>query len=198
MISREWTESAIAAGFEEWQRGREADPTLAPGGVPDLQEVTGFSLDDLRYNCVGRQSPAQQRQGYKGIVAQLIGIAFGGAWAAYALHHGSWLIPIMVLPFVAFAAYKTLVDLEATSAGLVSQVDGDISTEIQRDSEGPDLYFVNVEGMSLGISRQAYEALVAGGPYRIYFVNGRAVGGQVLPGWRPAPPAEDKKKSWWG
>jgi hypothetical protein len=74
MISREWTEPAIAAGVEEWHRGRESDPTLAPQGVPDLSVVPGYSLDDVRYNCVGLQSPAQKRLATKTLLYQVVGI----------------------------------------------------------------------------------------------------------------------------
>jgi hypothetical protein len=55
MISREWTEPGIAAGVEEWHRGRIADWTLAPDGVPYLSAVPGYSLEDVRYNCIGRR-----------------------------------------------------------------------------------------------------------------------------------------------
>ena len=61
MISREWVEPAIAVAEEEWHRGRVADPTAAPCDIPDLSQVTGYSVEDVRYKCVGNQSPAQRR-----------------------------------------------------------------------------------------------------------------------------------------
>jgi hypothetical protein len=176
MISREWTEPAIASGVEEWHRGRESDPTLAPQGVPDLSVVPGYSLDDVRYNCVGLQSPAQKRQATKTLLYQLVGIGVGGAFVAFMLAHGGGLVTF-----------------------IASQVDGDIWTELQRDSESPDQFFVHIDDLRLEITKQAYGAFTAGGPYRIYYLLGakRAVGGQVLPAWRPLPQPEPKKSSWW-
>ena len=164
--------------------------------VPDLSGVTGYTLDDLRYNVAGLQSPAQQRQGYNEIFAQFVGLVLCGAFAAFLLAHGVAVGAILVLVFLIWEALKTMTDLVAISTGVVSRVDGDIWTEVLHDSEGPDAHFVHVGGMRLFITGEAYEALEAGGPYRIYYVGGLAVGGQVLPGWRPAPSVE-KKKSWW-
>jgi hypothetical protein len=199
MISREWTEPAIAAGVEEWHRGRESDPTLAPQGVPDLSVVPGYSLDDLRYNCVGLQSPAQKRQATKTLLWQLVGCGVGCSFAAFMLAHGGGLFTFIALILVGAGGLKTVFDFEEIWAGFLSQVDGDIWTELQRDSESPDRYFVHVDDMRLEITEQAFDALVAGGPYRIYYLLGakRAVGGQVLPAWRPLPQPEPKKSSWW-
>jgi hypothetical protein len=192
MITFDRTEPAI----DECLGGRESDPKLSPCVVPDLSQVTGYTLDDVRYNVAGLQSPAQQRQGYNGIVAQFAGLALCGAFAVYWLVHGVAVVPILMLVFVGWAAFKTMADLDATSAGVVSSVDGDIWTEVVRDSEGPDVHFVHIGGMKLVITGEAYKALEDGGPYRIYYVGERAVGGQVLPGWRRVP-VKERKKSWW-
>lgn len=199
MISQEWTEPAIAAGVEEWHRGRESDPTLAPQGVPDLSVVPGYSLDDVRYNCVGLQSPAQKRQATKTLLQQLVGIGVGGAFAAFMLAHGGGLVTFIALICIGAGGLKAMFDFEEIWAGFLSQVDGDILTQFQPDSEGPDRYFVHIDNMRLEITKQAYGALTAGGPYRIYYVLGakRAVGGQVLPAWRPLTQPEPKKRSWW-
>jgi len=92
MIFRELTEPTIAARVEEWHRGRESDPTLAPQGVPDLSVVPGYSLDDVRYNCVGLQSPAQARQATKTLLGQLVGIGVGVAFVALTLAQGPGLV----------------------------------------------------------------------------------------------------------
>ena len=186
-----------APATNEWRRGRVVDPNVSSQSVPDLSEVTGYTLEDVLYNQGGRQSPSQQSQGYKGIVGELFGIALCGALAVFGLVHGLVLIPSLMLLCVAYAAVRLIVDLKATSTGDVSCVEGDIWTQVVRDSEGePDSHFVHVGGMRLWITAQAYNALRAGGPYRIYYVAGRGVGGQVLPGWRAAPP-KPKKRGWW-
>lgn len=198
-MSREWTEQAIATGVEEWHRGRECDPTLAPQGVPDLSAVPGYSLDDVGYNCVGLLSPAQKRQATKTLLFRLAGLGVGGAFAAFMLAHGGGLVTLIVLIVIGAAAVKAVFDFQEILAGSLSQVDGDIWTEMKRDSEAPDRYFVHVDEMRLEITKQAFVALVAGGPYRFYYLRGaeRAVGGLVLPGWRALPQPEPKKRSWW-
>src|SRR5450759_2192055 len=131
MISREWTEPAIAAGVEEWHRGRESDPKLAPQGVPDLSVVPGYSLDDVRYNCVGLQSPAQKRQATKTLLYQLLGIGVGGAFVAFMLAHGGGLVTFIALIFVGAGGLKAVFDFQEIWAGHISQVDGDIWTELR-------------------------------------------------------------------
>lgn len=199
MISQESTEPAVAAGVEEWHRGRESDPALAPRGVPDLSVVPGYSLEDVRYNCVGLQSPAQRRQATKTLLGQLVGIGVGVAFVALTIAQGGSLVTFIALIFVGVAGIKAMSDFEEVRAGHVSQVDGDIWTQLKSDSEGPDHYFVHINDLRLEITKQAYGVLRAGGPYRIYYLPEakRAVGGQVLPAWRPLPQPQPKKSRWW-
>jgi hypothetical protein len=200
MISRESTEPAVAAGVEEWHRGRESDPTLAPGGVPDLSVVPGYSLDDVRHNCAGRQSPAQARQATKTLLGRLVSIGVAGAFVGFFVaHNGLDLITLIALIFIVGSGLKAAFDFFEIWEGHVSKVQGDIWTELLRDSEGPDQYFVHIDGLRLHITKQAYGALTSGGPYRIYYLPGakRAVGGEVLRGWRPLPPGTPSKPRWW-
>ena len=199
MISRERTEPAIAAGVEEWHRGRESDRTLAPKGVPDLSVVPGYSLDDVRHNCVGLQSPAQARHAKKTLLGELVGIGVGVAFVAFTIAQGDGLFTFIALIFIAVAGLKAVLLLQDVWTGHVSQVDGDIWTELRKDSEGPDHFFVHIDDLRLEITKQAYRALKAGGPYRIYYLPDakRAVGGQVLPAWRSLPQPTPKKSSWW-
>jgi hypothetical protein len=199
VISREWTEPVIVAGVEEWHRGRESDPTLAPQGVPDLSVVPGYSLDDVRYNCVGRQSPAQARQAKKTLLGQLGVIGVTGAFVAFMLAHGGGIITFIALISIGVAGLKAVFLFQEIWAGHVAQVDGDIWTELQRDSESADRFFVHIDDLRLEITKRAYGVLTAGGPYRIYYLlrAKRAVGGQVLPAWRPLPQPKPQKRSWW-
>src|SRR5258708_26278588 len=166
MISREWTEPAIAAGVEEWHRGRESDPTLAPHGVPDLSVVPGYSLDDVRYNCVGLLSPVQKRQATRTLLLRLAGLGVGGAFVAFMLAHGGGLVTFVMLILVGAGGLKAVFDFQEIWAGHVSQVDGDIWTELKQDSESSDQFFAHIDDLRLEITKQAYAALTAGGPYR--------------------------------
>jgi hypothetical protein len=151
--------------------------------------VPGYSLDDVRYNCVGLQSPAQARQATKTLLGQLVGL---GVVAAYmALWLALWwpFLAFIALIFLGVCGCKVVIDFQEIRASHVSQVDGDICTQRLRDSEGAESISVHIADMRLEITRQAYAVLRDGGPYRIYYLPRakRAVGGQVLPAWRPSP-----------
>jgi hypothetical protein len=111
--------------------------------------------------------------------------------------------PAFFIPLIFIAALgrKPVFDFLEMRATPVSQVDGDIWTEQIREPEGPDRFFAHIDGLMLEITEQAYGALLCGGPYRIYYLPRakRAVGGQVLPAWRPLrqPPQPKPKKSSW-
>ena len=182
--------------------GRESpDRTLAPNGVPYLSVVPGYSLDDVRYNCVGRQSPAQKRQATKTLLARLVGTAFGG-WLVglFVAHVGVGVVTLTWLIFLGVFGLKSVLDFHEVRAGHISQADGDIWwKELNQDSETAEQFFVHIDGLRLKVTQQAYEALSTGGPYRIYYLPRakRAVGGQVLPDWCPLPPPEQTETSWW-
>ncbi len=186
MNSREWNDPAVAATVAEWHRGRQFDPQQAPLGVPDLSVLSGYSLDDVCYNCVGRLSPRQAREAttsWLGQFASLSGlVAFIGAFLA------AWWGPLVfiALIFMAFVGHRAVIDFQEIRAGWLSHVDGDIWTERRWDSES-EQFFVHINDLRLEITRWAYTVLRDGGPYRIYYRPHakRAVGGQVLPAWRP-------------
>jgi hypothetical protein len=186
MIPREWTEPAIAAGIAEWHRGRQSDPALAPWGVPDLSVLPGYSLDDVPHNCVGLLSPGQARQATTSWLGQLA--CLGGLGAFMSLLLAAWWGPLVfiALIFIGFVGRKAVTDFQEIRAGQLSQVDGDIWTERRWDSES-EQFFLHIDDLRLEITRQAYAVLRDGGPYRIYYLPyaKRAVGGQVLPAWRP-------------
>jgi len=149
--------------------------------------VPGYSLDDIVYNCVGLQSPAQARQAIKIWLEALLGL--GVLVVFVALWIAAWWLPFsaITLTLIGVVGRKLAVDFREIRAGHVSQVDGDIWTERRQDSEGGDSIFVHVGDLRLDITKEAYTMLRDGGPYRIYYLPRakRAVGGQVLPAWRP-------------
>jgi hypothetical protein len=204
MISRERTEpaeTAIAARVQEWHQGRIPNLKLAPHGVPYLSVVPGYSLDDVRYNCVGRPSPAQTRQATKILLARLVGIGAGGALVGlFVAHVGVGVVTLTQLIVLGVFGLKGVFDFHEIWAGHIAQADGDIWwTELKQDSETADQFFVHIDSLRLKVTKQAYEALSTGGPYRIYYLPRakRAVGGQVLPDWGPLPPPAQTESSWW-
>lgn len=198
MITREFAQRAAAVGLEGWQCGQQADPTGAPHSVPDLSAVPGYSPDELRHNSLGRLAPAQARQATRTLLSQLVGLGFGGAFVAFGLANDTGLFTIVALFCVAHIAFKAVVHGKDILSRTVSQVEGDIRTEWQRDSDGPDRFFAHVDELSLEITGEAYRALVPGGPYRLYYLPHakHAVGGQVLPAWRSLPQVEKQRGGW--
>lgn len=198
MIPREWTEPAVAAGVAEWHRGRQFDRTLAPHGVPDLSWVPGYSLEDVRYNCVGLQSPAQAREATKSWHGLLVGLGTLDAFVALWLATPGPPLAFIALIVIGLGGCKVVIDWQEIRAGHVSHVDGDIWTELRRDGEGGVSIAVHIDDVRLEITTQAYGVLKEGGPYRIYYLPHakRAVGGQVLPGWRPLFRPRPTKR-WW-
>ena len=87
-------------------------------------------------------------------------------------------------------------DAEALWRSKVAFVDGNAWGELVPDSEGPDSYYIHVAGLRVESSAEVYDALLPGGPYRVFYLRTRkrAVGGQVLPGWRAMPRPADKKR----
>jgi hypothetical protein len=199
MSSAGWMEQAIEAVADEWQRGRAWDPRLAPQEPPDLAHLTGYSLDDVRYNCVGLLSPDQRWDAKKAMLRNFAGLVFATGFMALMLANGGGLVSGLMLIIVVTFGLKSIFDAFVERKDPVMQVDGDLWTELERDSDGPDRHFVRIAGHKLEITRKADALLTAGGPYRIYYLpsSRRAVGGLVLPGWRPVPLPEPAKKPWW-
>jgi hypothetical protein len=198
MVNRDWEQAALSAGIDEWHRGRLADPELASAEVPDLTVIPGFSLEDACYNCIGRQSPAQTRQGYWKSLVGLFWLAVATVVVVFFIAHGSHLAYIGLVAIV-IGVFAALRDAEAAWSGDVSQADGDIWTEIESDGDGGRDYYLHLGELRLELTRAAYFALVPGGPYRIYYLRtrNRVVGGQVLPGWRPISHEVEEKRPWW-
>ena len=178
----------------------ETEESIEEAAIPDLTGVTGFSYDDVSYNGIGQLSPAQRAQLRKVSLNDFAHLAIGVGFVAFGFAIGGRIIPAIAAIFVVFMAVKAALDARAYRAGEVLHQDGDARTEFDPGDESPDRWFVHIGGWKLEITEQAYQALVPGGPYRIFYVAGsnRAVGGHVLPGWGPLAPPEPEKKKWWG
>ena len=180
------------------RRRKRFDRTLAPHGVPDLSWLPGYSLDDVRYNCVGLQSPAQAREATKSWHGLLVGLGVLDAFVALWLATPGPPLTFIALIVIGVGGCKVVIDWQEIRAGHVSHVDGDIWTELRRDGEGGVSISMHIDDLRLEITRQAYLVLRDGGPYRIYYLPHakRAVGGQVLPAWRPSLRPRPTKRRW--
>jgi hypothetical protein len=167
--------------------------------IPDLTGVIGFSYDDVNYNQAGQLSPAQRHQLRKVSLNDLFGLAVALGFVAIAFALGARVIPAIAAIFFIYKAVVAVRETLAYRAGDVLHEDGDVQTEFDPGGESPDQWFAHIGGRKLEITKEAYQALTPGGPYRIFYIAGpnRVVGGQVLTGWRPLAPPKHDKKRWW-
>ena len=163
--------------------------------IPDLSWVTGFSYEDVEFNSRGRLSPAQLQEQKNEIEHDLIvlGVAAFAAIPMYAV--AGWLGAASILIMVVGMGINLFVVGRRALAGDVIDAVGDVWTARESD---PVRYYVHIDGWKLEITRDAYDALIPGGPYRIFYIEGPdcVVGCEVLPGWRPLTPPTGNK-SWW-
>src|ERR1700730_5633027 len=153
-----------------------ADRVSTDDRPPDLTSLNGFSTEDLVYNREGRLSPNQQLE----------------------LRHAPPLFMSIMGGFVIYYAIRLVQRVGELREGVVDEVVGDAWAQFVPDSEGPDRYWLHIDDLKLEISDTAYESFRRGGPYRIYYVatTNTAIGGEVLPDWRPLP-APTARRHWW-
>jgi hypothetical protein len=173
-------------------------PVPPAPSIPDLSSVRGFSAIDVTYNRLGTLSPDQKAQACRKLFWDLIGFVVGFAISALFVAAGHWFGAVGLL-FVGWHGLKLVLEFLEVRCGAVQQVEGDVvQTKLVPDSEGPDTYYLYIGLMKLEMTKEAYGTLQPGGPYRIYWLWDRVVGGEVLPGWRPLPPPEKKKPTIFG
>jgi hypothetical protein len=173
---------------------------LPPPSIPDLSSVRGFSAIDLTYNRVGTLSPQQTAKECGKLFRELIGVVFGFAISALLVVSGNWFGALGLL-FVGWHGLRLVLEFLEVRCGAVQQVEGDVvQTKLMPDSEGPDMYYLYIGLMKLEMTKEAYQVIQPGGPYRIYYLwdAGRVVGGEVLPRWRSLPQPEKKKRAFFG
>jgi hypothetical protein len=174
-------------------------PVLPAPSIPDLSSVRGFSAIDVTYNRVGTLSPDQKAQACRKLFWDLIGIVIAVAFFALFVAAGSRLVAVLGLLFVGWHGLKLVLEFLEVNCGAVQQVEGDVvQTKLVPDSEGPDTYYLYIGLIKLEMTKEAYGTLQPGGPYRIYRLGDRVVGGEVLPGWRALPQPEEKKRAIFG
>ncbi|HXN00605.1 MAG TPA: hypothetical protein VN973_01810 [Candidatus Dormibacteraeota bacterium] len=177
-----------------------ADRVWIDSTPPDLTYLTGFSNEDLECNREGRLSGNQQVELRGAVRAKVFEV---GALLAYAIF-GFAVFHVTVMPLVTcvvllFYLLRLLERVTELRQGVPSEVAGDAWPEVVPDSEGPDRYWLHIDGLRLEISKAAYASFRRGGPYRVYYVasTNTAIGGEVLADWRSLPSPEKSGRHWW-
>jgi hypothetical protein len=167
---------------------------------PDLTYLNGFSSEDLVYNREGRLSPNQQLELRRTARGKAYEICIVVAFAIFNLvvFHATPVFVSIIGGFVIYYAVRLVQRVDELREGVVHEVVGDAWAQFVPDSEGPDRYWLHIDGLKLEISDTAYASFRRGGPYRIYYVatTNTAIGGEVLPDWRPLP-APTAGRRWW-
>jgi hypothetical protein len=168
---------------------------------PDLTSLNGFASEDLVYNREGRLSPNQQLELRRAAREKVYEICVVVAFAMLNLvvFHAHSPFVIIMGAFIIYLAVRLVQRVGEFREGVVYEVVGDASAQFVPDSEGPDRYWLHIEGLKLEISDVIYAAFRPGGPYRIYYVaaSNTAVGGEVLLDWRPIPVSPLARTHWW-
>ena len=159
-------------------------PAAVPS-IPDLSSVRGYSATDVIYNRMGSISPDQKALLHRKFAGDLIGLMISGAIPMAFVVAGN-LFGVVFLAFLGWFGLKLVRDCLEVWRGAVYQVDGDVTTRLVPDSDGPDSYYLYIDVMKLEMTKEAYGVFRDGGPYRVYYLwdAKRAVGAEVLPGWR--------------
>jgi len=177
-----------------------ADRVSTDDRPPDLTSLNGFSTEDLVYNREGRLSPNQQLELRRAALGKGYEICIVVAFAIVNLvvFHATPLFMSIMGGFVIYYAIRLVQRVGELREGVVDEVVGDAWAQFVPDSEGPDRYWLHIDDLKLEISGTAYETFRRGGPYRIYYVatTNTAIGGEVLPDWRPLP-APTARRHWW-
>lgn len=160
---------------EELLTGKEDQPSIL---FRALADSNNFTLEDLDQNRKGTLSKHQEAHLIKITVQYLI------MYLAAALLFGSMVLQILhslsstgflllmivgVVLVVRFSrsAGQVIADLWV---GKVKSVDGPIAREIRRSRYSHSYYYV-IDGYRFQVSTEAYNALVEGRPYRVYYAS---------------------------
>ncbi len=168
-----------------------AGEAAADAGPVDLAEVQralgmtiGFNPDDLQLNRQGRISHRQRRRLLGLMRSGLYGTVLGAGFAGFLLVYGFLLHPEKPkLPFVAGAGFGVLamvMSFKGLAAGLADSLAGSVRsgegrvtrfTETRRGgrSSYTDYYF-GLDELRFSVSSVAYEALIEGLTYRVFYL----------------------------
>ena len=161
-----------------------------------LAGVEGCRPQDLACNHEGRLSLEQRSMlllmhFWRG-VGLLVGMGFIAWFFAAA---GFQLIPAVGVVCVLWEAWRLVRDTVEVRRGQTTELVGAGIPVVERDDDG-DEYYLEIEGRRLVLTREQFNALDPGGPYRVYYLHGsrQVVGIEVLPGWQPEPAPTEAPK----
>jgi hypothetical protein len=153
----------------------ERQETFAPGGLQAgllaaLEEANGFSQAELERNRQGRTSARQQAATfYRVFILAVILAAVAIASAIYVLRSEFpalfVLVPIILI--VMFLMYRRVQDL---AAGRVETIEGEVERTMDNSGDGGPVYHYTIGTFRFSVSLPAYNALVPGLRYRIYYL----------------------------
>ena len=133
-----------------------------------LAQANGFSLIELELNRQGRIS-FLQRFAALGRTLFMLALAVGVAIAAVVLvTRGAPLAGILIVGVALFLLYLVLRTSLDVLAGRTERLDGTVYRSIE-SNDGPTYYYT-VNKHTFTVSREAYNALVSGRRYRVYFL----------------------------
>ncbi|HKV30201.1 MAG TPA: hypothetical protein VJT14_04205 [Candidatus Dormibacteraeota bacterium] len=177
-----------------------ADRVSTDSSPPDLTYLAGFSTGDVAHNREGRLSPNQRLEALDSVRRHLYGVGALLAFAilTFAASHNLLLFAANAV-IAAIGAVHMVNHLTELRRGGLSEVVGDARPEVERDSEGPDCYWLHIGDLKLEVTQAACAAFRSGGPYRLYYLatTGTVVGGEVLADWRPLPTPRNAARHWW-
>ncbi len=172
-------------------RGAMAGDAATTEGVVDLAEVgralamtLGFSADDLQVNRQGRISRHQRKRLRRAMRSGFYGTVLGAGFAAFMIVYGPLLHPEKPkLPFFvaaglgALALVMSFKDLAAELAdsvgGAVRCREGKVTRYTQSSSGGRSrrtYHYFALEDLRFSVSSAAYEALIEGLTYRVFYL----------------------------
>ncbi len=154
--------------------------SFAPNAPPQaalvaaLGEALHFSTEDLILNRQGRMSEAQRRR-LTGWTAFLV--VFGlvlciVAPAIFIVMFSSWqaTCPVLICVLIgSVVLYGARLSRRDVVSGAVAILRGPVQRTIATDGEGSRSYYYVIGTMRFSVRRQAYDALIPGLPYAVYY-----------------------------
>jgi hypothetical protein len=149
-----------------------------------LGMTVGFSTEDLELNRQGRMSRRQRKMARRNMRSQLYGAVVGGGFAGGLIVYGPILHPEKkMLPFFVGAGFGVLAlvmslkgiisDIADTFSGAVLSAEGKVARYTRSGSSGRSsqtYYYYGLGDMNFSVSSAAYEALIEGLTYRVYYL----------------------------
>lgn len=138
-----------------------------------LSQAHHFSLDELDTNRLGHVSGRQRGRLVSKLVFLVViaaALVIGSIWqSTLVLQNGPWsfLVLAAVAFFLLMLTYQRWLDL---LGGRVAMVEGFVQREEHSSGDDGSTYYYNVGGEQFMVNGVAYQALVPGERYRLYYL----------------------------